>query len=141
MRRLTTVTLASVLIAGGALRSHLLPWCLLGLMGALAGLLLATQMKDARDLVRVPVLVAVAVLALAGVGQLGVVGIVLGLVLLAVATPGGSARPRPGAEGAPDVLPADSAARPPHHMPRVREPGWWHVSRHDRSLRRNSRSS
>ena len=86
-RRLATVSLASVLIAAGVLRSHLWPLCLLAGMGALVGLLIASQMRESRDLVRMPVLVALAVLVLVGVGQLGVLGILLGLALLAVASP------------------------------------------------------
>ena len=95
MARVTTVVLASALVAAAVLRSRLLPLCLLVLLGALAGLLAATQMKESRDLVRVPVMVAVTVLALVGVEQLGAVGIVLGVgVLLIAATPGEKTRSR-----------------------------------------------
>jgi len=87
MRRLTAVALASVLIAAGVLRSHLLPLCLLALMGALAGFLVATQTRESRDLLRMPVMVAVTVLVLIGVGQLGVLGILMGLALLLTARP------------------------------------------------------
>src|SRR6478735_8539060 len=82
MSRVMTVVLTSALVAAAVLRSHLLPLCLLALLGALAGLLAATQMKESRDLVRVPVMVAVTALALVGVGQMGAVGILLGVVLL-----------------------------------------------------------
>ena len=69
--------------------------CLLGalLMGALAGFLIATRMKESRDLVRVPAMVAATVLVLVGVGQLGVVGILLGVVLLLTATPAAVVKP------------------------------------------------
>ena len=88
MRRLTTVTLASVLVLAATLRSQLLPLFLLALMGALVGFLVATQMKGSRGLVRVPVVVAVTVVVLVGVGQLGVVGILLGVALLIAVRPG-----------------------------------------------------
>ena len=94
MARVTTVVLASALVAAAVLRSHLLPLCFLALLGALAGLLAATQMKEPRDLVRVPVMVAVTVLALVGVGQLGAFGVLLGVALLIAATPGERTRSR-----------------------------------------------
>jgi hypothetical protein len=94
MRRLTAVALASVLVTAGVLRSHLLPLCLLALMGALVGFLVATQTRESRDLLRVPVMVAVTVLVLVGVGQLGVLGILLGLALLVAAMPTATARSR-----------------------------------------------
>jgi hypothetical protein len=94
MRRLTAVALASVLVVAAVLRSQLLPLCLVVLMGALVGLLLATQMKEQRDLVRVPAMVAAAALMLVGVGQLGVVGILLGVALLIAATPARTSRSR-----------------------------------------------
>ncbi len=87
IRRLATVTLASVLIVAAVLRSHLWPLCLLAGLGAVVGLLVGSQMREPRDLLRMPVLVALTVLVLVGIGQLGVVGILLGLVLLAVAAP------------------------------------------------------
>lgn len=86
MRRLTAVTLGSILVAAAALQSHLLPLCLITALGALVGLLVATQMKEPRALLRVPAMVAVTVLVLVGIGQLGVVGILLGIALL-IATP------------------------------------------------------
>jgi hypothetical protein len=97
MRRLITVTLAIVLVAAAVLRSHLLPLCLLTLTGALVGLLVATQMKGSRDLVRMPVLVAVTALVLVGIGQLGVVGILLGVALLIAAEPTAALRSHAGA--------------------------------------------
>ena len=87
VRRLITVTLASVLVAAAVLRSHLLALSLLALMGALVGLLVATQMREPRDLLRVPVMVSVTVLVLVGIGQLGVLGIIIGVALLIAATP------------------------------------------------------
>ncbi|MEP9361627.1 hypothetical protein ABLE68_01590 [Nocardioides sp. CN2-186] len=101
MSRATTAVLASVLVAAAVLQSHLLPLCLLTLLGAVAGFLVATQMKDPRDLLRVPVMVAVTVLVLVGVGQLGAIGILLGVGLLVSATPTDPSGP-----------PAD-ASRPP----------------------------
>ncbi|MCW2773111.1 MAG: hypothetical protein JWN91_1437 [Nocardioides sp.] len=139
MRRLTTIALVCVLIAAGVLRSHLLPLCLLGLMGALVGLLLATQMKDSRDLLRTPGLVAVAVLVLVGVGQLGVLGILLGLILLAVATPVGTSESRFSSSGPADPTPADSAAPQPHDMCRTWARAWSRKSGQGRLHRRNSR--
>jgi hypothetical protein len=139
VRRLTTIALVCVLIAVGVLRSHLLPLCLLGLMGALVGLLLATQMKDSRDLLRLPGMVAVAVLVLVGVGQLGVLGILLGLILLTVATPVGTSQSRFSSSGAADPTPTDSAAPQPHDVRRVWAPAWWRMSGQDRLHRRNSR--
>ena len=101
MRRLAAVVLACILVAAGVLRSHFLPLCLLALMGALVGLLIATQMKDPRDLLRVPAMVAVAVLVLVGVGQLGAVGILLGVALLLAATPTPAIKLRPAAKRHP----------------------------------------
>lgn len=101
MARVTTVVLASALVAAAVLRSHLLPLCFLALLGALAGLLAATQMKEPRDLVRVPVMVAVTVLALVGVGQLGAFGVLLGVALLIAATPAESTRSRADASRQP----------------------------------------
>jgi uncharacterized membrane protein YfcA len=94
VRRLIAVVLTTVLVAAAVLRSHLWPLCLLAVMGALIGVLLATCLSDPRDLRRVPALVVVAVLVLVGVGQLGMLGLGLGLVLLAVAMPEGSSRAR-----------------------------------------------
>jgi hypothetical protein len=92
MRRLIVVTLVSVLVAAAVLRSHLLPLGLLALMGALLGLLIATQMKEPRDLLRVPVVVSTTGLVLVGIGQLGGLGILLGAALLVAATPTAVAR-------------------------------------------------
>jgi len=97
MRRLTAVVLACILVAAGLLRSHFLPLCLLALMGALGGLLIATQMSDSRELLRVPAMVALTVLVLVGVGQLGAVGILLGVALLLAAIPIPAVKSRPGA--------------------------------------------
>ncbi len=94
MRQLTALVLATVLVAAALLRSHLGPLCLLATLGALVGLLVASRMSDPRDLRRVPALVVVTILVLVGVGQLGFLGLVLGLVLLAVATPEATSRAR-----------------------------------------------
>jgi hypothetical protein len=101
MSRVTTVVLASVLVAAAVLQSNLLPMCLLALLGAVAGLLVATQMKESRDLLRVPGMVVVTVLVLVGVGQLGVLGILLGVALLIAATPAGTTQLRAGASRHP----------------------------------------
>ena len=106
MRRLTAVAVACVLVSAAVLRSHLLPLCLLALMGALAGLLVATQLRE-RDLLRTPMMVAVTVLVLVGIGQLGVVGILLGVALLALV------RPVPG-----DPSSADAARQLARRTPR-----------------------
>ncbi len=95
------MVLASVLAAASVLRSHLLPLALLVVMGALAGLLVATQMDDSRDLLRMPVMGAVTVLMLVGVGQLGVLGIPLGAALLIAATATAMSPSRPAASGRP----------------------------------------
>src|SRR4051794_32769276 len=87
MRRPITAALASVLVAAGVLRSHFVPLCILVLMGALVGLLIATQTEESRDVLRVPAMVVVTVLAIVGVGQLGPTGILLGVALLLVAAP------------------------------------------------------
>ena len=96
-----TVVVMSALVGAAVLRSPLLPLCLLALLGAVAGLLVATQMKDSRDLVRVPAMVAVTVLALVGVGQLGVIGILLGVALLIAVTPPETTRSESGASRPP----------------------------------------
>jgi hypothetical protein len=80
-----TVSLASVLITAAVLRSQLMPLCLVTLMGALVGLLVATQRKEPRSLVQTPLQVAGVALVLVGVGQLGVLGIILGVGLLMTA--------------------------------------------------------
>ncbi|WP_345518640.1 hypothetical protein [Nocardioides conyzicola] len=86
-RRLAAVALASVLIAVGVLRSHVLPLLGVVLLGAAVGLLIALRTGSPHDLLRMPALVAVAALVLVGVGQMGVLGILLGLGLLAATTP------------------------------------------------------
>jgi hypothetical protein len=93
MRRLTTVTLTSVLIAAAVLRSHLMPLCLLALMGALVGLLVATQTEGPGDLVRTPAQVAAVAIVLVGIGQFGVLGFILGVGLFVTAAPSPGGRP------------------------------------------------
>ncbi len=95
------MVLASVLAAAAVLQSRLLPLSLLVVMGALAGLLGATQTDESRDLLRLPMMAAVTVLMLVGVGQLGVLGILLGVALLMAATPTTTSPSRPGASGHP----------------------------------------
>ena len=92
MSRVVTVVLASLLVGSALLQSELLPLCLLTMIGAGVGFVVATQTKESRHLLRVPVLVALAVLMLVGVGQLGVLGILLGVALRITATPTESVR-------------------------------------------------
>ena len=89
MRSLTARCLACSLAVVGVLRSHLWPLTLLVLLGATLGLLLAVGRRNdpaanPRDVVRLPGLVAALVLVLVGVGQLGLLGLLVGVVLLAL---------------------------------------------------------
>lgn len=89
MRRLTATALACALAAIGVLRSHLWPLLLLALLGAALGLVIALSHRDepsARvgDLLRLPAYAAGVVLVLVGIGQLGLVGLLVGGVLLAL---------------------------------------------------------
>ncbi|MBZ5737170.1 hypothetical protein [Nocardioides mangrovi] len=83
MRRLIALALTCALVAVAVLRSHPLALALLVALAALAGLLIAIGGRvRSRDVVRLPVAAAVVVTALVGIGQLGLLGLGIGLVLL-----------------------------------------------------------
>jgi hypothetical protein len=90
MCRLTATALACGLAAVGVLRSHLWPLILLVLLCAVAGLLVpssrsAEASPRATDLVRGAAMAAGLVLVLVGIGQLGLLGLLLGAAVLALA--------------------------------------------------------